>query len=197
MGKCVSLADIDANVSCEEFDNLAGIVDEVIYGYWDDVESWPELPSGTNNASLDFETAGAWNGSVVMKAGTRAYKLRFTDGTGVFTMTDQGEVGGESVLYQLDFIRAKISKLILGFMNATRGRKLFFIVTDKNGISYLMGDKLNAALKVAGDAATTGTAQTDRNGVPLRFTYSCPRNLAYTGDKSTILTAVPAGQNGG
>lgn len=192
MANCVTLADIDANVSCEEFDNLAGIVDEIIYGYWDDVATWPDLPSGTQNQNLTLQDAGAWDGSITMKADTRAYKLRFTDGTGVLTMTDQGEQGGESVLYQLDIVRAKISQLILGFQNATRGRKLFFIVTDKNGISYLMGDKLNAAQKVAADASTTGTAPTDRNGVPLRFTYSCPRNLVYTGDKVNILKAVPA-----
>lgn len=192
MANCVTLADIDANVSCEEFDNLAGIVDEIIYGYWDDVATWPDLPSGTQNQNLTLQDAGAWDGNITMKADTRAYKLRFTDGTGVLTMTDQGEQGGESVLYQLDIVRAKISQLILGFQNATRGRKLFFIVTDKNGISYLMGDKLNAAQKVAADASTTGTAPTDRNGVPLRFTYSCPRNLVYTGDKVNILTAVPS-----
>ena len=192
MANCVTLADIDANVSCEEFDNLAGIVDEIIYGYWDDVATWPNLPSGTQNQNLTLQDAGAWDGNITMKADTRAYKLRFTDGTGVLTMTDQGEQGGESVLYQLDIVRAKISQLILGFQNATRGRKLFFIVTDKNGISYLMGDKLNAAQKVAADASTTGTAPTDRNGVPLRFSYSCPRNLVYTGDKVNILTAVPS-----
>ena len=192
MPNCVTLADIDANVSCKEFDNLAGIVDEIIYGYWDDVATWPDLPSGTQNQNLTLQDAGAWDGSITMKADTRAYKLRFTDGTGVLTMTDQGEQGGESVLYQLDIVRARISQLILGFQNATRGRKLFFIVTDKNGISYLMGDKLNAAQKVAADASTTGTAPTDRNGVPLRFTYSCPRNLVYTGDKVNILTEVPA-----
>ncbi len=193
MGKCVNLADIDAAVSCEEFDNLAGIVDEIIYGYWDDVATWPSLPKGTDNEALSLEAAGAWDGDVVMKAGTRAYKLRFTDQTGVLTMTDQGEVGGESVLYQLDIVRSKMSQLILGFMNATRGRKMFFIVTDKNGVTYLMGDKLNGAQKIAGDAATTGTTPTDRNAVPLRFTYACPRNLVYKGDKEKLLKETDAG----
>ncbi len=189
MGKCVNLADIDANVACAEFDNLAGIIDDVIYGYWDDVASWPTLPEGTENSPLTLAAAGKWVGNVVMKPGTRAYKLRMTDQTGVLTMTDQGDVGGESVQYQLDFVRSKISETILGFMNATRGRKLFFIVTDKNGKKYLLGDSLNGAVKVAGDAATTGTVPTDRNGVPLRFTYACPRNLVYDGDVVNILTA--------
>ena len=189
MGKCVNLADIDANVACAEFDNLAGIIDDVIYGYWDDVASWPTLPEGTENSPLTLAAAGKWVGNVVMKPGTRAYKLRMTDQTGVLTMTDQGDVGGESVQYQLDFVRSKISETILGFMNATRGRKLFFIVTDKNGKKYLLGDSLNGAVKVAGDAATTGTVPPDRNGVPLRFTYACPRNLVYDGDVVNILTA--------
>ncbi len=195
MGNCINLADIAANVSCEEYDNLGGIVDQVVYGYWDDVKDWPKLPEATGNAGMDLTEAGKWDGKVRMETGKRAYLLRFTDQTGVLTMTDQGEVGGESVLYQLDIVRSKISPTIMGFVNATRGRKMFFIVTDKNGISYLMGDKLNAAVKVAGDAATTGTVQTDRNSVPLRFTYSCPRNLIYDGDPTELLTA--ASENSG
>ena len=184
---CVQLADIDSGVSCADYDNLAGVVDEIIYGYWDDVSSWPSLPEGTENSPLTLANAGKWSGDVVMKNGCRAYKLKFTDGTGVLTMTDQGERGGESVLYQLDLVRSKTSDVVLGFMNATRGRDLFFIVTDKNGVSYLMGDRLNAAKRVAGDAVTTGTASTDRNGVPLRFTYECARSLVYEGDKTAVL----------
>ena len=192
--KCVQLADIDSGVSCADYDNLAGVVDEIIYGYWDDVDSWPSLPEGTENSPLTLANAGKWNGDVVMKTGSRAYKLKFTEGTGVLTMTDQGERGGESVLYQLDLVRSKITDVILGFMNATRGRKMFFVVTDKNGVKYLMGDQLTGARRVAGDAVTTGTASTDRNGVPLRFTYDCPRNLVFEGEcvsEFEVLDALP------
>lgn len=189
MPKCVNLANIDSAVSCADYDNLAGIVAEIIYGYHEDVASWPSLPAGSENSPLSLADAGKWDGDVVMKTGTCAYKLAFTDGTGHFDMTDQGEAGAESVLCQLDIIRSKVSDVILGFMNATRGRKMFFIVTDKNGNSYLMGDELNAAMRVAADATTTGTAATDRNGAPLRFQYNCPRNLIYDGDKTNILTA--------
>lgn len=186
---CINLADMDAAVSCADYDNLGGIVQQLIYGYYDDVATWPELPAGTDSAAIDITTAGKWVGDIVMKSGKRAYRMEFTDEQGEFTMADQGEVGGESVLCQLDIVKAKINSTILGFMNATRGRKMFFIVTDKNGVSYLMGDKLNAAKKVPGDAVTTGKATTDLNRVPLRFTYVCPRNLVYEGDTKKLLEA--------
>lgn len=188
--KCITLANIDSAITCGDNDNLAGIVDNIIFGYHEDVATWPTLPSGTQESPLTLAAAGALTGDVVMKTGTCAYKLQFTDGTGNFTMTDQGEEGAESVLNQLDIIRSKITDVILGFMNATRGRKLFIIVTDKNGNSYLMGDKLNGAKRIAADAAAAGQAATDRNGVPLRFTYSSPRNLLYKGDKENLLVVV-------
>ena len=180
--KCVNLADIDSGVSCADFDNLAGVVKRIQYGYWDEVEMWPSLPEGTSASPLTLAAAGKWDGDLVLKIGAEVHTLEFTDGTGVLTMTDQGERGGESVLYQLDLVRSKVTDVILGFMNATRGRKMYFVVTDKNGVKYLMGDRLVGARRVAGDAVTTGTASTDRNGVPLRFTYECPRNLVFEGD---------------
>lgn len=197
--KCITLANLDGAVSCADYDNVAGIVDSIIFGYHEDVASWPEMPEGSVEQPLELAAAGELVGDLVMKTGTCAHKLSFTDGTGHFDMTDQGEEGAESVLYQLDIIRSKINNVILGFMNATRGRKMFFIVTDKNGQSYLMGDALNGARRIAADAASTGTAATDRNSAPLRFTYTCPRNLIYKGDLTNILTVVQqnAGGNGG
>lgn len=193
MKKCINLADIDSNVSCADYDNVGGIVQRVIYGYWDDVATWPQLPSATDETPLDLEAAGKWDGDVVMKSGARAFVMEFTDENGEFTMTDQGEAGAESVLMQLDIVRAKINAVMLGFMNATRGRKMFFIVQDRNGNCYLMGDSLVAAKKVAADAATTGKATTDMNKIPIRFTYVCPRHLIYDGDVKSILTAAAGG----
>ena len=193
MQNCINLANIDSAVACSDYDNIGGLVQEIIYGYWDDVATWPELPAGTESAAIPLETAGKWNGDVTMKSGKCAYKMQFTDENGEFTMTDQGEIGGQSVLYQLDITKAKTNATILGFMNATRGRKMFIIVTDKNGNSYRMGDKLNAAKKIAADAVTTGRASTDLNRVPLRFTYVCPRNLIYDGDTTTLLTVTEKG----
>ena len=189
----VELADIDEAISCQDLDNLAGTIQELIYFYWNDVDSWPDLPApSTEDGTMSFEEAGAWDGDVVMKAGTCAHKLVFTDDSGELTITDQGETGGESCLYELNITRAKMSKVIFGFENATRGRRLGLIVTDKNGERYLFGDKLNAARRVAADASTTGKVGTDLNKVPMKFTYACPRKLMYTGDVENILKVAGA-----
>lgn len=190
---CVALADIDESVACADLDNLAGVVQELIYFYWNDVDSWPDLPAPAEaDGTMTFEQAGAWDGDVVMKSGVRAYKLVFTDDSGELTITDQGEQGGESCLLELNITRAKMSQVIFGFENATRGRRLGLIVTDKNGNRYLMGDKLNAARRVAADASTTGKVGADMNKTPLKFTYTCPRKLMYTGDVTNILTVAEA-----
>ena len=142
---CISLADIDEAISCAELDNLAGIVQTIYFGYWDDVDVFPEFPAPTTPGTpMTFEQAGKWVGNVAMKEGAYIRKLIVTDGTGHLDITDQGEAGGESVRYQLDIERAKMNAVIFGFENATRGRRLIIFVKDKNGTVYLLGDKLNA-----------------------------------------------------
>ena len=190
---CIQLADIDEAQLCADLDNVGGVIQELIYGYWDEVATWPDLPAPTANAAMTFEEAGAWDGDVVMKAGSKAQKLVFTDETGELTLTDQGETGGESCKYELSVIRAKMTKQLFGFENAIRGRRIFIISKDKNGNAYLMGDKLTACRKVVADASTTGKAASERNQLPLKFAYDCPRKLMYTGDTTALLTAAAVG----
>lgn len=192
---CISLADIDEAISCAELDNLAGIIQIVYFGYWDDVDVFPEFPAPAEAGTpMTFEQAGKWVGNVAMKEGKYIHKLVVTDGTGHLDITDQGEAGGESVRYQLDIERAKMNAVIFGFENATRGRRLIIFVKDKNGTVYLLGDKLNACKRVAADASTTGTApDSDANKTPLRFQYDCARKLIYTGDPEALCEgATPA-----
>lgn len=193
MGNCINLADIDQAVNCVDMDNVGGVAQEIIFGLWDDVAVWPKLPAPVSNTALDLAAAGQWDGDLVMKEGTRAYKLTITDDSGELTMTDQGETGAESVLMELTVHRAKANETIFGFENATRGRKMFLVVKDRNGKHYLMGDSNVAAKRVAADATTTGKASSDINKVPLKFSYCCPRKLFYNGDVENILkTAGPA-----
>jgi hypothetical protein len=190
MTKCVNLADIDLNLSCAEQDNMGGIAPVVIFGYADEVGTWPDFPAATGNTAIDMEAAGALDGDVVMATGCRAYKFEFTDDVGSFTIAPQGENGGESFLYTLSIINAKIRKKILGFVNAVKGKKIFFIVQDNNGVYYLMGDaKRGARLANDSEGFVTGTNPTERNQASLNFTYSCPRALCYEGDVTNLLTA--------
>ena len=52
MPNCITLANIDSAVACSDYDNIGGLVQEIIYGYWDDVATWPELPAGTESAAI-------------------------------------------------------------------------------------------------------------------------------------------------
>ena len=65
--KCIELADIDEIVSCADLDNLAGVVQSLVYGYWEDVASWPDLPAPSGEAAaMSFAEAGAWDGDLVI-----------------------------------------------------------------------------------------------------------------------------------
>lgn len=191
--KCYELADIDPALECDAQDNMGGIVETIIFGYHDEVATWPDLPAATETA-LDLEQAGALKGDVVMANGCKAYKFSFTDNTGSFTIKLQGETGGESFLEELTIVSARIRKKLLGFMNAAKGRKLFFIVEDNNGVKYLMGDRRRGAILASdSDGASTGTGATERNQTSLKFQYNAPRALAYEGDCESILTAATGG----
>ena len=191
--KGYALAEIDPALECDGKDNRGGSVPRIIFGYCEDVATWPDKPTASSGA-LQLDAAGALVGDVVMSNGCKAYSLSFTDNTGVFTIKPQGETGGESFLYELTVISAKVRKKILGFLNATKGRKLFIIVEDNNGLTYLMGDKGHGALLAAdSDGATTGTAYTERSQTTMKFQYNCPRALVYEGDTENILTAAAGG----
>lgn len=187
--KCYDLSDIDPALECDSQDNMGGIVPKIIFGYHEDVATWPDRPTSAASA-LQLDAAGSLVGDVVMQDGRKAYSFAFTDNTGSFTIKPQGETGGESFLYELTVISAKVRKKILGFLNATKGRKLFIIVEDNNGLFYLMGDKSHGAILAAdSDGATTGTAYTERSQTTLKFQYNSPRAFVYEGDTENLLTA--------
>ena len=187
--KCIALASIAAVANCVDTDNRAGIVDKILYGYADEVGTWPTLPVGSAQSPLTLEEAGAWDGDLAMQNGCCLYELHFTDETGELKITDQGEKGGKSFLYELDITRAKMNAQMFGFENAVKDRNLVILVRDRNGVWYLMGDEMAPAMKVDGDGSTTGKAGTDQNRTSLKFQYSCPRKLVYMGETTSLLTA--------
>lgn len=191
MTKCIELTALEFGTACSDQDNMGGLKPSVVAGYYDDVATFPDLPAPVGDVAMDLETSGKWKGDVVMKPGTKAVQIDFTDDTGLLTIADQGEKGGISFNFELVMVFAKMRAKVMGFENATKNRKMFFIVTDGNGVSYLMGDKNRGAMREAGDGSTSGTASSDRNQSSLKFGYSCPRKLVYDGDKVNLLTAAP------
>lgn len=191
---CIQLADLMPAMNCVDLDNRAGVVSEILFGYAEEVATWPELPAPDSETPLTFAEAGIWDGPLTMANGCNMYKFAFTDEQAELKISESGETGGESVLYELTVSRARLQKEVFGFLNALKGRNLVIIVSDKNGNKYLMGDKLSPARKVAGDGSTTGKAATDLNQQSIKFQYYCPRYLMYDGDTEALLK--PAGGGG-
>ena len=181
MADCYTFSDIAEAVSCSDADNVAGTTSEIEVGYADDVAVWPDKPSAEGSA-MTFAAAGTLTGNLTVKKGAARCKVVFTRNTGEFTMTEQGEAGGENVLYSVTLERAKMTAEIFGFLNATRGRRLWAKVTDKNGNKYLLGDAINQAYRVPADAVTTGKESSSVNKVPIKIEYVASRNLVWTGD---------------
>jgi hypothetical protein len=137
---------------------------------------------------MSLEEAATLLGDVVMKIGTRAFVLEFTEDTGSLTINPVGEIDSGQMEYTLTLVKARLAKKVLGFMNAALGRKMFFIVEDENGIYYLMGNKRRGCTFVTGsDGATTGTTSSDRNQASLQFKFRAGRAFVYEGDVEDIL----------
>lgn len=184
---CISLSSISAAANCVDTDNRAGLVNFVLIGFADEVGTWPTMPYGSEQNPLSLEQAGQWLGDLAMKNGCQLYKLAFTDETGEFKITYQGEKGTKSYLYELDLTRAKMNATMFGFENAVKGRQLVILVRDRNGMWYLMGDKIAPAMMTDGDGSTTGKTGTELNRSSLKFQYICPRKLVYAGEVDSLI----------
>ncbi len=193
MGKCVNLANIDSNLDCNRGAG-GGIIPKVIFGYHEDVATWPVPPKPTNDTPVSMEAMGVLVGDVVMKANTRAFEFEFTEDTGDFSIVPQGERDAISFLATLNITKRGISKQLLGFQNAAANRKMFFIVEDSLGNKYLMGDAKRAAYMTSGGAGnTTNKTFTEFNEVALQFTYHTTRAYLYDGDTTDLLTIASGG----
>ena len=133
-----------------------------------------------------MDAAGALVGDLIMKPATRAFSLDFTSDTGNLKIAPGGQVDGTNFTYTLALVKAKISKKILGFMNACTSKPTFILVQDENGVWYLLGSERRGA-SIGGDGSDTGTSGDDRNQTSLTFTYRDGKALCYEGDTDTLL----------
>jgi hypothetical protein len=176
----IDFVDIDKNLPGGE--NMGGLAQNCIFGYWDDVAQWPAAPV----APADIEANGVLVGDLVMKAGRRAFTFYSTDDTSELKMSPVGEVDGKSFEMALTVFNPGLKKKILGFMNAAKNENLFFIVSDSDGQYYILGDKLRAAKFESGEVGT-GKATGDRKGATLTFKFKTNNLRAYIGDVTALI----------
>lgn len=171
---------IDKNLPNGE--NMGGLAQNCIFGFWKDVLTWPTAPTNPANIEMD----GALTGSVVMKPEKRAFLFYSTEDTSELKTPIVGEVDGKSFEMQLTIFNPGLKKKILGFMNSAKNENLFFIVQDSDGQWYLLGDSKRAAKFESGEGGT-GKATTDRKGVTLNFKFKTNNLRVYVGDTEDLL----------
>lgn len=176
----MDFVNIDKNLPNGE--NMGGLVQTVIFGLWEDVDTWPTAPV----APATVEAYGEWVGDLVMKAGKNAFTFYSTDDTSELKINPVGEQDGISFEEELTIFNPGLKKKLLGFISAAKNENLFFIAQDSEGQYYLLGDAKRAAHMTAGEVGT-GKASSDRKGASLTFKFKTNTPRAYIGDVTTLL----------
>jgi len=169
----------DINKDLNNGANMGGIAQVAYFCAWDDVLTWPTMP--TSPATL--EANGALTGNITLKTGKKMFKIYITDDTGEFEIESVGEVDGKSFVEHLRLFNPGLKKTLLGFMNFSKNENLVFIVKDNDDQLYLMGDETRAAIyNGAPDGAGTSKETAGRRGISMEFTYKAKSVFVYEGD---------------
>lgn len=168
----------DINKDLNEGNNMGGIAQVAYFCKWDDVQTFPSLPSSPANLAAN----GTLTGDLVMKTGKKMNKIYITDDTGEFEIEPVGETDGKSFVKHLRLFNPGLKASLLGFMNYAKNENLVFIVKDNDGQFYLMGDDTRPATYVgAPDGAGTGKETAARRGISMEFQYKTKGAYTYTG----------------
>lgn len=162
---------------------MGGVMQNLIYGLWDDVAAWPSAPV----APADVEANAVWVGDVVMKADTRAFSFYSTDDTSELKFPLVGETDGKSFEQVLSVFHPGLRKKILGFVNAAKNERLFFIARNSDGQYFLLGDAVRSAFIRSGELGT-GKATADRKGATLEIVHKTNNVREYVGDVTTLIS---------
>lgn len=159
--------------------NMGGIAQICYYCAWDDVLTFPTVPS----SPATIEENGVLTGSVAMKPGKQMYSIYITDDAGEFEIEPVGEKDGKSFVTHLRLFNPGLKKKILGFMNWAKNENLVFIVKDNDGQLYLMGDATRpATYEGAPNGSGTSMETAGRRGISMEFVYKTANLYAYEGD---------------
>jgi hypothetical protein len=157
--------------------NIPGLRPIGYYGFTEEAETIPELPS--NPASMS--NAGVITSNIVMKAGKTMLPMYGT----LTKLNLKGEAQGErDAMTKTRTITWKYpdtNAAAIGFDIATTNANMFFVVTDHNGRMRLVGNKSIPAVCKASD--DSGTASSDDKGYTYEITdFGIGAAPIYQGD---------------
>lgn len=148
----------------EGTNNMGGLRTIGYYGFIEDVQDFPELPSDP----LSLEDAIVIATDIVMKPGKSMYRMYGTAETGGLNGESQGERDGRSTKRTATWFYPTTSKIALGAALKFQNRNMFFLYQEHDGKWRLQGSPGFPAEVAANDS--TGTAVTDRKGITFTIT---------------------------
>jgi len=165
----------------------SGVVTEFLYGFKDDVQTWPTKVSAAlrQNLSQHIETASGSN--MVMKTGKRLFRIVGKKDNIEIKYELQGEPGSRSFKVSLECNIPGFRSMLLGFLAATKNERLIILAKTKSGEWHLLGDE-DEGVEYESASATSGKAGTDANGSDVVLTTSVDAPTVYMGDISSLLT---------
>ncbi len=144
-------------------------------------------PAGT------YEEAGTITDDIVPKTGKGFARFRAMVNENELTDGLTGNTGNMKLQTSLEFFMSKLEPKIQGFKRKFRNSGFVFIVIDRNGTKFAVGNLLNPAYMTQANG-TTGRTGEDNTGTAFILTSDSPL-LVYEGTIPRITP--PAGGGGG
>lgn len=154
---------------CPNDGSQAGISEvNIYYSYYKNVKTL-NIP----DVSGDFEAAGTIDDDIVMESGHGFGNIEALVDENELTTSLTGNTGNKRHSTSLSMLIPNIRAKTLGYIRKYKNAGLIFIILDRNGKKFVIGNKISPA-RVSEATGTTGKGEDDNNGYSLTVTTSSP-----------------------
>lgn len=171
--------------ACEK--TLGGMVTEFLFGYKDDVQTWPAKQAANLRSHLVDHIETVAGSNLVMKTGKRMFRIQVKKGSAELKYELQGESGAKSFKATLETNIPGFRSAILGFMAATANQEMVMLAKTRSGEWHLLGDE-DEGVEYDSGTANSGKTGTDANGADVTFATECAAPTVYKGDIESLKT---------
>lgn len=179
------LEDLYRPSACEK--TLGGMVTEFLYGFKDDVATWPAKMPAAGRGSMTDHVETAVGENLVMKSRKRMFRIQVKKASAELKYELQGESGARSFKTTLECNIPGFRSAILGFLSATANQELVILAKTRSGEWHLLGDE-DEGVEYDSATANSGKAGTDANGADVTFSTECAAPTIYKGDVESLKT---------
>ena len=179
------LEDLMRPGACEK--TLGGMVTEFLFGYKDDVQTWPAKQAANLREHLVDLIETVAGSHLVMKNGKRMFRIQVKKGSAELKYELQGESGAKSFKTTLETNIPGFRSVILGFMTATANQELVLLAKTRSGEWHLLGNE-DEGVEYDSGTANSGKTGTDANGADVTFATECAAPTVYKGDIESLKT---------